>query len=110
MADAVVSGEGVGTAERLVLGTQAAAYPLLARVVDRVLVAREVVWPREARATRLAGVRVQAIAAVRTCLAVDDAVARRHAGDAFCPPCPVALRLSVPFALVLLQQCRCLEP
>lgn len=109
MAHAVVPCERVRPAERLVLGAQVASDFLLARVVDRVLVPRQVVRPREDRVTRLARARVDPVAPMRACLRVEEDT---------CRPCEAylrsvrccaggavrAVRRAMPFALVLLEE------
>ena len=61
----LVSRQGVLPAERLVVIAELAANLLSGSVVYRVLVPREVVWPRKHRVARLAGRRVDARTARR---------------------------------------------
>lgn len=64
MHDAHVTSEGVVAAESLLLNAQGATHLLFAGVVDRVLMAGQVVGPREDRVARLARRRVDALALV----------------------------------------------
>lgn len=105
MAHPVVSCECVCTAKRLLLIAEIAPYLLFACVVDRVLVPREIVGPRENSVTRLASTRVDAVAFVRTSLAAEET--RRHAHILYSRGCRMGL--SVSFPLVLLKLCWRLE-
>jgi len=68
--DTEVPGQRIVAAEGLLLGAQVAAHLLLARVVDRVFVAREIVGPREDGIAGLASRRVYTLTAMRTCLRI----------------------------------------
>lgn len=73
MAHPVVSRQCIGTAKGLLLRTQVAVHFLLLGVVDRVLMPGQVVRSREDGVAGLAGAGVDAIAAVRSGLAVEQA-------------------------------------
>ena len=62
MTDPEVPCERIVPRKRLLLGAQMTAHFLLARIVDRVLVACEVVRPAENRVARLARRRVNSFA------------------------------------------------
>jgi len=70
MADPEVPRERIVPRERLLLGAQMTAHFLLARIVDRVLVACEVVRPAENRVARFARRRINSFAFVRPVLRV----------------------------------------
>lgn len=70
MYDAHVTGEGIATRKCLLLRTKVAAHLLLGIVVNCILVTSEVVGAGEDGVARLAGLWVDAVAAVRPCLAV----------------------------------------
>ena len=70
MHDAHVPCEGVVARERLLFRAQVAAYLLLLRVVDRVLVSREIVGAGEDRVARLACGRIDPLALVGASLGV----------------------------------------
>lgn len=110
VADAEVSGKSIGAAEGLFLGTQLATHLLLARIMDRIFVARQVVRPREDGVAGLASARVDAVAAMGTSLAVEQG--RSHTTADRCGSWANArqsVRLPVSLALVLLEERRCLE-
>lgn len=70
MDDAHVTSESVAARECLLLGTKMAAHLLLGIVVNCILVASEVVGAGEDGVARLAGLWIDAVAAVRSCLTV----------------------------------------
>lgn len=70
MHHAQVSGKRVVPTERLLLGADGTVYLLLAGVVYGVLVACQIVWPREDGVTRLSGRGVDSLALVRPRLRV----------------------------------------
>lgn len=73
VADSVVSRQCISTAKGLFLRTQVAVHLLLLGVVDRILVPCQVVRSREDGVAGLASARIDAIAAVRSGLAVEQA-------------------------------------
>lgn len=112
VAHPVVPRQCISTAERLLLCTQVAVHFLLFGVVDRVLMPGQVVRPREDGVARLAGAGVDAIAAVRSGLAVEQAGS--HAAVVvvlllLLTSTAQGVRLPVTLALVLLEQTRRLE-
>lgn len=70
MAYPVMSGEGVCTAECLLFSADVTSHLLLSSVVDSILVAGKVVWPRENGVARLASAWVDSITTMRTSLTV----------------------------------------
>lgn len=78
MHDTHVSGQCIVSAECLLFRAQMAAYLLLAVVVDRVFVAREIVAAAEICVTRLAGLGIDLFALVwPRCVVAGDIVGRR---------------------------------
>lgn len=108
MADTVMPGQRISTAECLLFCAHVAADLLLPRVVNRVFVTRQIVGPREHRVARLASARVDAFALVRSCLCVEEVVWSGRALRSAQSVQPV--RLSMSLALMLLQSRWRLEP
>jgi len=77
MDDTHMPRQGIVARKGLFLHAQRTADLLLASVVDGVFVPGEVVWPREDGVTWLASGRIDAIALVRTSLAVASEQGRR---------------------------------
>lgn len=109
MAHTIVSSERIRTAELLVVGAKVAAHFLFPSIVDSVLVAGEVVGPREDRVAWLAGAWVDPVTAVGTSLAVEQARSHANAHTLRSPCASKAVSLPVAFPLVLLKKRRCLE-
>ena len=110
VADPVVTSESVCPAEGLFFAAQVAPHFLLSRVVDGVLVSREIVWPREYLRARLARTRIDTIALVRPSLRVEQTWF--HAGDDGVQTPTSARRtvdLTMSLSFVLLQEDRCLK-
>ena len=70
MADPVVSGQGISPAEGLLLSAKVAADLLLSGIVDGVLMSGKIVGPREHCIAGFSGARVDSVATMWTCLAV----------------------------------------
>jgi len=85
MADTVVTGECICTAECLLVGAEVTSHLLLTCVVNRILMPCQVVGPGEDGIARLARARVDAVATVWSCLAVQQAGSHASVAD-FWPP------------------------
>jgi hypothetical protein len=70
MADPVVSSQGIRPAESLLLRAKVAANLLLSGIVDGVLVPGKIVGPREYCIAGLSSARVDSVATMWTCLAI----------------------------------------
>ena len=99
---AIVPGEGIGSAERLLVGAEIAAHFLLSCVVYRILVASKIVGPREDSIARLPGAWIDALALVRSGLAVDKGRSHALASGVWSSRHTQSVRLSVSLPLVLL--------
>lgn len=104
VANPVMPRKRICSTERLLLGTHVTPDLLLASIVNRVFMSREVVGPGKDGIARLAGAGIDPFALVRSRLTVEHAI-----GDCRRPYAIEGVGLSVPFALVLLQQRRRLE-
>lgn len=109
MADAVMSCEGVRTAEGLFFRAQVATNFLFSRVVNCVFVAGEVVRSGKDGMAWFTSTRIDPITSVWARLAVKQAVWCGDNAGIRSSRTAESLRLPMALALVLLQQCRRLE-
>lgn len=107
--DSVVSRQRIGATKCLLFCTQIAVHLLLLSVVDRILVPCQVVRTREDGIARLARAWVDAVTAVGSGLAVEQARGHTHVVVVWPSTCK-SVRLPVALTLVLLQQVGRLKP
>lgn len=100
--NSVVSRKRIGATECLLLGTQVAVHLLLLGVVNGILVPGQIVGPREDGIARLASAWVDAVTAMGSGLAVEQARGHPHVIVVWSSSTGKSVRLSVAFTLVLL--------
>lgn len=108
--NSVVSRKRISATERLLLGTQVAVHLLLLGVVDGILVPGQIVGPREDGIAGLASAWVDAVTAMGSGLAVEQARGHPHVIVVWPSSTGKSVRLPVTLTLVLLQQVRRLKP
>lgn len=100
--NSVVSRKRISATECLLLGTQVAVHLLLLGIVNGILVPGQVVGPREDGIAGLASAWVDAVTAMGSGLAVEQARGHTHVIVVWPSSTGKSVRLSVAFTLVLL--------